>query len=938
MKNPLRKRHLRELKSDFGKYLAIALFMIMLIGLVSGYLVSAVSIEKTFYEGWEKYNIEDGHITFSLEPDGEVLKKIEEKACLKFYDLQYFEEDIDDKGTTIRVFKNRTEVDGGCLWDGELPQKSDEIAIDRIFANNNNLAIGDYITLNGNKIKVSGFVALVDYNCLFENNTDMMFNASLFGVGVMTEEGYETIESKHLYHNYAWKYDAVPKDETEENEKSEELIDVLEDVIVEYDETLIQAEVDELYKKANTLSTDLNDEFENVQTVIGEKTEQASKDAAQKAIEGLSDEDKISLYMRGATSEEYFAYAVKKQNTSAEELVAGELGTTLEALNAFKDAAANLESDMDDLDISGEAPRISLDAADDKYENDLSFSMDSVRDVVDKLEATGLYDVSTLNDKIDELETLTNYQFDENKLIKVDNYVPKYQNKSITYCMDDMSSDKPMFIIFDYIIVVILAFVFAVTISATIQKEAGVIGTLRASGYTRAELVGHYLFMPVLVTILAAIVGNILGYTVFVNYMKNIFYNSFSLARYESVFDIEALVDTTIIPLILMIFINLYMLIDKLKISPIRFLRRDLAKKKKRRAMILNKKISFLHRFRLRILFQNISVYITLMFGIFLGSVIAVFGFMFGPLLVDYADMIAEERICDYQYVLMNQNETDTEGAEKYCIEALNLTKEGYLTDEISVYGIAQDSCYITKDIPEGSILASEGILEKYKLAVGDSITLKDLYGNKTYNFLIADEYKYSASLAIFMNKDEFNETFGESEDHFTGYFSNEEIKDIEAQDIATVITESDLTKVSDQMIDSIGQYMSLFKYFGAIMLALLMYLMTKQVIEKNAQSIAMTKILGFRNNEIFRLYVYMSGIVVLVAYLLTVPLTDLILRWMFSDFLYKELSGYIPYIVSNSCYVYTFIIGGSCFVLISICMFLKIGKIEKSEALKNVE
>jgi len=938
MKNPLRKRHLRELKSDFGKYLAIALFMIMLIGLVSGYLVSAVSIEKTFYEGWDKYNIEDGHITFSLEPDGEVLKKIEEKAGLKFYDLQYFEEDIDDKGTTIRVFKNRTEVDGGCLWDGELPQKSDEIAIDRIFANNNNLAIGDYITLNGNKIKVSGFVALVDYNCLFENNTDMMFNASLFGVGVMTEEGYETIESKHLYHNYAWKYDAVPKDETEENEKSEELIDVLEDVIVEYDEALIQAEVDELYKKANTLSTDLNDEFENVQTVIGEKTEQASKDAAQKAIEGLSDEDKISLYMQGATSEEYFSYAVKKQNTSAEELVAGELGTTLEALNAFKDAAANLESDMDDLDISGEAPRISLDAADDKYENDLSFSMDSVRDVVDKLEATGLYDVTTLNDKIDELETLTDYQFDESKLLKVDNYIPKYQNKSITYCMDDMSSDKPMFIIFDYIVVVILAFVFAITISSTIQKEAGVIGTLRASGYTKFELVRHYLFMPVLVTVLASIIGNILGYTVFVNFMNNIFYNSFSLAKYESIFNIEALIDTTIIPLILMIVINLYMLIDKLKISPIRFLRRDLAKKKKRRAMLLNKKLPFLMRFRLRILFQNISVYITLMLGIFLGSVIAVFGFMYGPLLVDYADMIVEEKICNYQYVLMEQIETDTEGAEKYCIEELNLTKKGYLTDEVSVYGIDQGSLYITKDIPEGKILVSEGILKKYKLNVGDQLTLKAPYSDKTYEFEVSDDYKYSASLAIFINKEEFNEIFDKTEEYFTGYFSNAQIEDIDDKDIATVITENDLTKVSDQMINSIGQFMSMFKYFGVIMLVLLMYLMTKQVIEKNAQSIAMTKILGFRNNEISRLYIFMSGFVVLVAYLITVPLTDLILRWMFCDFLYKELSGYIPYIVSNSCYIYTFIIGGACFALVSVCMFFKIGKIEKSEALKNVE
>ena len=39
-----------------------------------------------------------------------------------------------------------------------------------------------------------------------------------------------------------------------------------------------------------------------------------------------------------------------------------------------------------------------------------------------------------------------------------------------------MSSDKAMFLVFDYIVVAILAFVFAITISNTITEEAGVIG------------------------------------------------------------------------------------------------------------------------------------------------------------------------------------------------------------------------------------------------------------------------------------------------------------------------------------------------------------------------------------------------------------------------------------------------------------------------------
>ena len=40
MKNPLRKRLLRELKNDIGKYLVIFLFMTATIGFVSGFLVA----------------------------------------------------------------------------------------------------------------------------------------------------------------------------------------------------------------------------------------------------------------------------------------------------------------------------------------------------------------------------------------------------------------------------------------------------------------------------------------------------------------------------------------------------------------------------------------------------------------------------------------------------------------------------------------------------------------------------------------------------------------------------------------------------------------------------------------------------------------------------------------------------------------------------------
>lgn len=48
-----------------------------------------------------------------------------------------------------------------------------------------------------------------------------------------------------------------------------------------------------------------------------------------------------------------------------------------------------------------------------------------------------------------------------------------------------------------------------------------------------------------------------------------------------------------------------------------------------------------------------------------------------------------------------------------------------------------------------------------------------------------------------------------------------------------------DLTKTSRQLIRSMGSMMSLFLVFGSLMFILILYLLSKIIIEKNAQSIS---------------------------------------------------------------------------------------------------
>ncbi len=73
---------------------------------------------------------------------------------------------------------------------------------------------------------------------------------------------------------------------------------------------------------------------------------------------------------------------------------------------------------------------------------------------------------------------------------------------------------------------------------------------------------------------------------------------------------------------------------------------------------------------------------------------------------------------------------------------------------------------------------------------------------------------------------------------------------------------------MADQLDHSMGSYMTYFQYLCVLLSAVLIYLLTKLIMEKNENAISMVKILGYENREIARLYLLSTTIVfVLLGY-----------------------------------------------------------------------
>ena len=527
---------------------------------------------------------------------------------------------------------------------------------------------------------------------------------------------------------------------------------------------------------------------------------------------------------------------------------------------------------------------------------------------------------------------------------EIEDYVPEYSNQAIQFAPDDFGSDKAMGGVLLDILIAVLAFIFAITESNTITKEAPVIGTLRASGYTKRELTLNYMTAPVLVTLAGALAGNILGYSVFKKVVVSMYYNSYSLPRYETIWTPDAFIRTTVIPVILMLVINLLIISRKMRFSPLRFLRRDLKNRRRKRAVRLPD-FGFLRRFRIRIFLQNLSGYFMLLVGIGFVMIMLAMAVGMPDTLSWYQDHAEEMMLARHEVILTSDHDEDGNAittsnadAEMFSMEEL-VGVFGDNEETVNAYGMAAGNRYadFPSDMKEGEVSISSALSGKYGIVEGDTIHLRDKYGYDSYDFTAAHIIDFDGGVAIFLDNDSFNDVFGRDEGSYDGYFSDSEITDIDEDFIAAEITGDDIIRMANQLDHSMGAYMLYFQYLCILLSAVLIFLLTKVIIESNEKSISMVKILGYTNREISSLYIMTTTAVVLISELITVFVARSIMAVMWNMIL-KRMDGYFPFILSAGGMVRMAVLVFAGYLLVTIIDYRRIRRIPMDEALKNME
>lgn len=842
---PLAKRLPRELRRNIGKYLGIFLLMCGSIALTSGFLLAAHSIGCLIDDMRDDYTIEDGRVTTSFEATDEQLKAAEDAAedvggvtLYKNFSIDaIIKKASGDDGTkrTLRTYAHRTKVDIASYCEGRQPKADDEVAIDRVFATNNDLAVGDRIGLEGRTYTICGIMTQPDSQALFLNNSDFTVNTITYGVAEVTDAGFAALEDAGGAPAYTYSFTFNDRD----------------------------------------LST-------------ADRT-----DAEQDMVEALADAD-----------------------------------------------------------------------------------------------------------------------------ARVDDLIDADSNQGIGYARDDVDGDSMMWTTLLNIIIVIMAFVFVVLTDATIEEESAIIGTLLASGYRRREIVLHYLALPAIVGVVAALLGTALGIVFFTEPMRSLYYGSYSLPPFQVYWSWEIFVKCAVVPAAALILITLAGLLRKMGKTPLQFLRHEASGKSgTKRGLQLPECMGFVSRFRLRVFLRNLGNFATLFVGIAFGSLLLLFGLAILPTMTHYADNLETSLVAEHQYTLKAPlelkgtaeergqwaaferlqsvdgallsavqnaidelddaadalgcdrdtvidlidkasridadnddihpvNTTDNGAAkiaqaEKYAVYQLQYDRgNGNGEEAISVYGISPNSRYWKNlDVGDGRAVFGGGLLDKFGWSEGQKVELRDKYKAQGYSLEYAGKdcaWGSKSDMNIYMSIDDFNELFDNDAAYFNGYVSDEKL-DLDARYFAGDTTPDDMRAVGDQFIGMMSKMIGMMVGLAVFIFLLFMYLLTKAVIDHSARSISYMKVFGYRDSEISHLYIRSITLCVAASLVLSLPLIIGSLTAIFRSML-LAYSGNIEIYVPAWSMAVCVGIGFATYLIVALLHMRSIKRVSLAEALKVQE
>lgn len=527
----------------------------------------------------------------------------------------------------------------------------------------------------------------------------------------------------------------------------------------------------------------------------------------------------------------------------------------------------------------------------------------------------------------------------------------------------------------------IVFFIIAVLISLTsmsrmVEEERVQIGTLKALGYNRIQIMSKYIIYSLLASVLGGILGSIFGLKFFPTVIITIYQMMYDVSELKIVFNIYYASLGIGIMTICIVGSTIYTAIKELNSTPAEMMRPKAPKAGKR--VLLEKipfiwnRLNFTQKVTLRNMFRYKKRFLMTVIGICGCTALILTGF-------GLKDPIS--KIMDFQYVdiydydlLIGLKDTLTNEEKNSLISDLENKEEIskcvqiYMTSgSIKNNNIEKDMQIVVTSNPEelenvirlkdlktgeklnlndNEIIITDKLSELIKANVGDEIVLIDSDNNE-YKAKIGGITEHYISHYIYMTENLYEKIFEKdinSNVLLTQYANemSEEQEDILSKEIlenskvASVTLTSYLMKTINDTLKAMNFVVYVLIVSAGLLAFIVLYNLANINISERIRELATIKVLGFYDKEV---YDYITREIVLLT--IIGILLGLVFGFFLSSFILKTCEIEIlrfKRLIRLPSYIYACVITIIFTLIVNLITYFSLKKVDMIESLKSVE
>ncbi len=878
MQRVLRKRVFRHLRKHLVRYCMLGVMIAMGIFLVVTIVGSGETLTRGTEELARETNLEDGEFEVFVPLTKSEIKHINDMGIdveEQFF-VEYKMENENDG--TIRIFSVRKDINKIHLVSGKEPSEKNDIVVEKRYAAEHDLKVGDDIKIADNKYDISGIGVVSDYDGPFKEISDTSCSSKYFGLVFLTDEAYEDVVSsgkaqKSESYHYAYTLN--------ENASDSDLKDYLKDLKIDASEI-----DDELFQEYWDRTGGVEDELRDAVKDLREATDDF-KDGLDELTENNED-------INDATNDIYDAYL---------------------KMTAFIPGAGSKEQ-MDALKEYKDGIKEYTDGVEEMYDG-----ADEMADGVEELD-------ESVNDALDEFDfSLSNLTM----------FLKRADNPRIFATKNDKIVDIEVGIFAGVILFILLAYVISVFVVHSIESESSIIGTLYSMGVTKNDLLFHYVSLPVVVTFIAGLIGLVVASTgIMAPMIAESSYEYFSIPEFSFKVPEYLYVYSLVCPPVMAVIVNVLVISSKLNRTALSLIRNEV-KQGNYKKIRLSKKMDFVRAFRIRQMFREMRSAIAVVLGMFLALLIFMMAVNCYTLCTNIAIDYANDTKFEYMYTLKYPEKDPPGGAEAAYAYTCKKNTMGYNFD-VTIMGIDDDNKFFDVDPGKSrtEVVVSNAFAEKFGLKKGEEFVVTDDEKELKYAFSIKEIAQYSTGFYIFMDIDEMRDMMGESKDYYNVLFSDKEL-DIDPGRLYSTTSKADIVKGSEVFTSLMMPMIYTLSIASSIIFCVVMYLMMKVMIDRSAQNISLIKVFGYRRKEVKKLYLDGNFYIIAVGALIAIPLSKKIMNMLF-PFMISNVSCGLNVDTPTYFFFIVYAVVIALYFMINKILVKRLDKFTPAEILKNRE